>query len=367
MVAHTKRIAQVVERIQETELSHVLVSSIPNLLYLTGQRLDTGERMTALLLSPYETPTLYIHEMFADRVNDRDMEGIRVVFWSDGMSAPLVLGKALPENSTVGVDANWPSTFLLELMAVRPHAKFVASRIVERLREVKDADEIQVLRQASRIADAVVHEMMQLQALPTSERQMAENARGLFMEHNVWALAFEPIICFGPNSANPHHSPTGQWLHAEQAITIDIGGVFHNYCSDITRTAFYGKGNPRFSDVYSVVLEAHLQALDLIKPGMRFSELDLFIRNQFARRGLDQYFIHRTGHGLGLEAHEGPFVHQYNQDPMEEGMVITVEPGIYLPGEFGVRIEDVVVVTSTGCEVLTQSSRDVKYLDAINA
>jgi Xaa-Pro dipeptidase len=366
VLPYAERIVRATEKLANSNFSHVIVTSVSNLLYLTGNRFDTGERMTVLLLSRHERPKLYLHEMFAERVTN-ELEILELVLWSDGVSPVDLVAQALPDNSVIGVDGSWPSAFLLELMKSKPSLNCVRATVIEKMREVKDADEIQILRQSSRIADAVVHQMMQLQALPTSELQMAEYARHLFIEHGAWELAFNPIICFGPNTANPHHAPKDIWLKSGQPITIDIGGIFNNYCSDITRTALYGEGNARFKEIYDTVLDTHLQALELIRPGLRFADLDLFIRNEFAKRGVDRYFIHRTGHGLGLEAHEGPFVHGFNQDEMEEGMVITVEPGIYLPGEFGVRVEDVVVVTATGCEVLTQSARDVKYLDTVNS
>lgn len=362
MNSYESRLQKCAKGIEQSEFSHLVVSSTPNLVYLTGQRLDTGERMVALILQGESCrPKLFIHEMFANLTEP--IGGVDFVLWSDDQDPVALLGDTIADATVVGVDGTWQSEFLLGLLHIHPYLHVVQSRLVETMREVKEESEIDVLRQSSRIADAVLHEVVQLQTFPASERQVAESVRQLFNEHQVSALAFPPIIGFGSNSANPHHLPGEYWTRPDQAIVFDIGGVYQDYCSDITRTVYFGHPNAHYEEIYKILQEAHEAALSQIHPGMMFSELDIFIRNQLAKKGYDKYFIHRTGHGLGLEAHEGPSIHQNNHSEMKEGMVFTVEPGIYLPKEFGIRIEDVVVVTDSGCEILTRSPRGVQYMD----
>lgn len=348
-------------------VSHLIVSSVPNLLYLTGRALDTGERLVVLLLSGQsQSPRLFIHEMFANLAEG--LEGVDCVVWSDHENPVALLVDAIRRErgtSRVGIDTTWMSGFLLELQRLCPDLQTAQSRVVEDLREVKDDHEIALMRRSSRIADAVMHEVVQFQGFPASEVRIAEVVRQLFAEHQVPHLAFPPIVGFGPHSANPHCVPGEHWARPNQVALVDIGGVYQHYCSDITRMVYFGRRNERVEEVYQVLRDVHEAALSRIRPGMTFAALDTFIRTALARRGYDQYFIHRTGHGLGLEAHEQPSIHHNNQREMREGMVLTVEPGIYFPGEFGIRIEDVIVVTPSGCEVLTLSPRDIQYVDTL--
>lgn len=361
MATHTARISACLEKMNLEGIKYLLVSSRANLYYLTGQILDTGERMTVLLLTPGERPILFIHEMFRDKaIKATDVEP---VFWSDGFSPVALLAQKLQNNGDCGIENSWPSGYFFELQRQRPGLHYRTSAIVERLREIKDKEEIDVLRQSARITDAVLYEAIQLHRFPTGEKQLAASIRGLYAEHEVYDLAFPAIIGFGENSANPHHGTSERWIKEDEAAVIDIGGLFQGYCSDITRTYFFGNRNKHFELIYHIVQNAHEKAISLIRPGVSFAEVDLFIRNEFAKCGYERFFTHRTGHGIGLEPHEGPYIHQYNHEQMKEGMVFSIEPGIYLPGEFGVRIEDIVVVTHDGCEVLTNSPREISYIE----
>lgn len=347
-------------------LSHLIVSSVPNLLYLTERRIDTGERLTVLLLSGQSAPPrLYVHEMFANLVEG--VEGIECVAWSDHEDPIELVARAIrgaKATRPVGIDATWMSGFLLDLQRLCPDMQTIPSLVVEQMREIKDDFEIDLLRRSSRIADAVMHEIIRVPQFPMTETQTSELVRQFFAEHQVARFAFPPIVGFGPHSADPHCVPGEASTRPGDALLIDIGGIYRDYCSDITRNAYYGQPDKRVESAYEVLRHAHEDALSRIRPGMTFSELDTSIRAALAQDGYERHFIHRTGHGLGLEPHERPSIHKSNHDTMREGMVFTVEPGIYFPGKFGLRIEDVVVVTASGCEVLTRSPRDIQYVDA---
>ncbi|NOU99468.1 M24 family metallopeptidase [Paenibacillus planticolens] len=360
MNVFTDRVKKCLQLMQGAEIGHLLVSSKYNMYYLTGQAINTGERLSCLLLDLNAPPKLIIHEMFVGQLTLP--QGIELLVWKDEDDPIRLLGSCL-RNKVLGVDQSWPSHFLIDTMSLKPSLEIRKSTVVEKLREIKDAEEIQILQQSSRIADAVMHQVIQLQHLPATEMQVAETIRSFFGEHQVSELSFKPIIGFGRNSANPHHELGDTVLLPDQAVVIDMGGLFRHYCSDITRTLFYGKPNSRFEEIYKIVQFAQEQAISLVKPGVSFAEIDLSIRREFTKWGYDRYFTHRTGHGLGLELHEGPFLHRNNQDEIQEGMVFSVEPGIYLPDEFGIRIEDIVAVTSNGCELLTRSPKEVTYFD----
>lgn len=355
------RLTRCMERMQEQQITQLLVTSTPNLYYLTGQKMETGERMKALLLIPGANPRLFLHQMFSEEINLPD--GVELILWQDEDDPVKRLADCLSEGEKLAVDQNWPSCYLIDLQRSLPLLSVQKSEFVEKLREIKDDTEVNILRQASRIADAVLHQVIQLQHFPATERQMAETIRSFFGEHQVQELSFTPIIGFGKNSANPHHVISDSGLFPDQAMVVDMGGVYQHYCSDITRTFFYGRPNGQFEEIFKIVKEAQEKAIAMVKPGVTFADIDRTIRDEFGKWGYEQRFIHRTGHGIGLELHEGPFLHQANHGTIEAGMVFSIEPGIYLPGQFGVRIEDIVSVTASGCELLTLSPKEVHYLE----
>jgi Xaa-Pro dipeptidase len=363
MERFNSRVQDCLQRMQEVHMDQLVVSSKPNLKYLMGVEIDTGERMTVLLLSPGKKSKLIIHEMFVDQTNASN--GIENIFYSDDVDPLKLLTTLISKNERLGIDQTWPSSYLIDLFQAVPNLSIQKSSIVEKIREKKDKYEIDILRQSARIADAVMHQIIQLQNFPATEREVSETIRSLFAEHGVNELSFKPIIGFGKNSANPHHSITNQVSNPNQPILIDMGGIYNCYCSDITRTYYHGKTDSKFEDLYKIVKDVQIEAIEMVKPGVRFSEIDLSIRRSLAKWGYDEFFIHRTGHGIGLELHEAPFIHQSNDGLVEEGMVFSIEPGVYLPDQHGIRIEDIVVVNQKGCEVLNQFSKEVQYLDLL--
>lgn len=361
---YLKRRMECFKRVEENQFDHLIVTSPFNLKYLLGANIDTGERMTVLLLSPGKKEKLYIHEMFLDQVPST-LE-IEVKLYSDDMEPLQILAANFSSNQKLGIDQNWLCSFLIDLLKSLPTISVEKSTIVEKMREIKDEREIDILRQSARIADAVMYQIQQLQYFPVTEREVANTIKSFFSDHGVNELSFKPIIGFGKNSANPHHTISDQTSTPDQPILIDMGGLFESYCSDITRTFYLGRKNQKYEDLYQIVKEAQEQAIEMIKPGIPFSEIDLTVRKSFAKYGYDEFFIHRTGHGIGLELHEGVSIHKNNHDLVKEGMVFSIEPGLYFPNQFGIRIEDIVVVTPSGCEVMNKCNKEVQYLELLN-
>ncbi|MEH7332505.1 Xaa-Pro peptidase family protein [Neobacillus drentensis] len=363
MEPYTSRLMKCYQNLESNGFDHLVVTSPYNLKYLLGANIDTGERMTVLLLSPSKKTKLIIHQMFSDQVPKSNE--LEVIYYSDEVEPIKILAAHFSGHENLGIDQNWLCSFLIDLLKTLPAIRVEKSTIVEKLREIKDEKEIDTLRQSARIADAVMYQILQLQHFPTTEREVAATIKSFFAEHGVNELSFKPIIGFGGNSANPHHTISDHISQFNQPILIDMGGVFHDYCSDITRTFYLGRKNQQFEDLYQIIREAQEQAIELVKPGVAFSEIDLFIRKSFAKWGYDQYFIHRTGHGIGLELHEGPSIHRNNHDVIQSGMAFSIEPGLYLPNQYGIRIEDIVVVTENGCEILNKCSKEVQYLELL--
>ncbi len=363
MISNPSRLTRCMQETELNEYDHLVVSSPHNLKYLLGAQFDTGERMTVLLLTPGKKAKLFIHQMFSDQIHE--VNQIEIVYYSDDMDPVQTLASHFSKQERLGIDQTWLCSYFIDLLKQLPEIKFEKSTIVEKLREIKDEQELDTLRQSAKIADAVMHQILQLQHFPCTERDVAATIKSFFAENGVNELSFTPIIGFGKNSANPHHTISDQVCQLGQPILIDMGGLFNHYCSDVTRTFYLGRRDQKFEDIYKVIHDTQLQAINMIKPGITFSEIDMFVRSSFEKWGFDQYFIHRTGHGIGLELHEGVSIHKNNHDIVQPGMAFSIEPGLYFPNQYGIRIEDIVVVTDNGCEVLNNCSKEVQYLELI--
>jgi Xaa-Pro aminopeptidase len=227
--------------------------------------------------------------------------------------------------------------------------------LVARLREVKDADEIAAMRAAALVGCELYEGMLGFIQAGMREFEVAAALEYAARLRGVEAMSFETIVASGERSALPHGRATEAKLPRRGFVTLDFGVVLGGYCSDMTRTVHLGKALPDEWEVYDSVLEAQTAAVACVAPGVTAGEVDEAARSVLRRNGLDKYFSHSTGHGVGLEIHEGPRIAATQARVLEEGMVITIEPGVYLPGRFGVRIEDMVLVTKAGGEVLTPS------------
>jgi aminopeptidase len=225
------------------------------------------------------------------------------------------------------------------------------------LRIHKYPDEIVKIRQAAAIADHALQTVMPLIQPGISEKALADHLEMAVRQAGGSKTAFDTVVVSGPRGALPHGRPTEKKLMAGELVTIDFGAVYQHYCSDMTRTFALGEVSPALKAMYDAVFIAQQAAREAVKPGIRCQELDAVARDSISAAGYGDYFSHNLGHGLGLDVHEAPALSPQNAQPLEPGMIITIEPGIYIPGLGGVRIEDDVRVTETGGELLTQSPR----------
>jgi Xaa-Pro aminopeptidase len=229
--------------------------------------------------------------------------------------------------------------------------------IVENFRTRKTEPEIGAIREAAAISDQALDEILQNLSQGRSEKMTAVAILGRMLELGADAAAFETIVACGPGAAEPHHSPTDAILRGPAVLKIDLGARLDGYCSDLTRTVYLGKPDDTFRKVYAAVYEAQARALEAIQPGVRASEVDRAAREVIERAGFAENFGHGLGHGVGLEVHEAPKLDAKSNDVLEEGHVVTVEPGIYIEGWGGVRIEDLVVVRKDGPELLSHARK----------
>jgi Xaa-Pro aminopeptidase len=270
------------------------------------------------------------------------------------------LVKELKTIRTVAVEETIGLKDFRQLEKVAKARLRIVSKIAEPGRSIKDAFEIASIKRAIQISAKALNETLKFLRPGVTENEVAG-----FLDYQIRLFggknAFETIVAFGPNASRPHHQPGAAKLKKNDVVLVDFGGEFNHYCCDITRTFLVGRPNPFFEKVYKAVKEAQDAAIAQIQPGTPNKLPERRAREMIRRYGLPPY-QHSTGHGFGLEVHEEPYLAIKSREKLEEGMVLTVEPGIYIPGEIGVRIEDDCLVTKTGCQVLTNTI-SAKYAD----
>jgi Xaa-Pro aminopeptidase len=266
-------------------------------------------------------------------------------------------GAASPR--ALGVDDTMRADFVLTLQAAYPDARLVlGSEVLAPLRMRKDADEIAVLKRSAQHADQAVRDIFAACRAGVSEQELADIAVASFRRSGSQEVLFTAIAS-GPHSAFPHHHSGARRLAQGDSVTIDVGGRLDGYASDITRVASIGAPSARSRQVQALVEDAVRTAIGMIKPGVPLKDIDLAARGVIERGGFGQFFVHRVGHGLGISGHELPSVTHENTMPVDEGYVFSVEPGVYLPGEFGVRLEEIVYVDRGGAHRLSALPRDI--------
>ncbi|NNF68748.1 MAG: aminopeptidase P family protein [Acidimicrobiia bacterium] len=338
----------------------LLLSVGSDLPYLTGYRAMPLERLTMAIVRSSGPVTLVVPRLEAPRVEPADF--VDVIPWDETDDPVAIVSASLeaPRRVAVG-DETW-SSFLLRLQDRLPGTRFVAaSPLMSRVRIHKDATEIQSLRDAAAAADRVADRLASTRFSGRAERDLAAEVGSLLIEEGCNAVSFV-IVAAGPNSASPHHEPGTRVMEEGDAVVVDFGGDVGGYHSDTTRTFHIGEPADRFRHVHDVVRQAQAAGVAAVAPGVPAEAVDRATRLVIEEAGFGEFFIHRTGHGIGMDVHEDPYIVEGNDARLEAGMAFSVEPGIYLPGELGVRIEDIVVVTAEGAEQLNTSDRGIRVV-----
>ncbi|MFE5569330.1 M24 family metallopeptidase [Amycolatopsis japonica] len=346
----------------------LLIAPGSDLRYLIGQAGGSFERLTTLVIPADGVPALVLPKLEAPGYADvpADELGIEIVTWVDGDNAYELVADRLGKPGRVAVSDFTPALHVLAFRGALGDAEqTLAGPIVRELRMRKDAAEIQALRDAGAAIDRVharVHEWLRP---GRTEAEVGADITAAIVEEGHTHADFV-IVGSGPNGASPHHDVSERVIERGDVVVVDIGGpIAEGYNSDSTRT--YAVGEPRDADVaetYAVLQRAQKAAVDAVRPGATAESIDAAARDIIADAGYGEYFIHRTGHGIGLDVHEEPYIIKGNALPLESGMAFSVEPGIYQPGRWGARIEDIVVVTEDGVESVNQRPHDLIVLDA---
>ncbi|MBF4694840.1 M24 family metallopeptidase [Fusibacter ferrireducens] len=357
---YNKRLEKIRSNMKQNQIDAMIVTATDSIYYLLGVEIHPGERLMALLIKEHSA-VFFLNALFPLK----ETLPVVVRYYKDTDKPIEMMSKEIGDHVTVGVDKEWPSRFLLELMGFKASCTFVNGSVtVDSARLIKSKEEGMLMRNASKLNDEVmrlVYEYIQenVGTMTITESMIQEKVKAFNAELGVHELSFTPLICFGENGAEPHHDSDETVLRENQAIIVDIGGRKDGYCSDMTRSFYYGTPPEEYVKVYELVRKANLAGIQAVRPGVAFKEIDAAARNVIAEAGYGDFFTHRTGHGIGINVHEFPDVSAVNEMICELGMTFSIEPGIYLTNQFGVRIEDLVRVTETGCEVLNQYPKDL--------
>lgn len=355
----TNRLNKILSSMSDQNLNQIIISDPASIFYLTGEWIHPGERMLALYLNIEGDHKLFVNKLFPI---SEDI-GVEVISFDDTDDCVKILSESLINNKPVGVDKNWPARFLIRLMELNGASSYInGSFIVDRARMIKDSEEIELMRNASRLNDMAIEKLKDEVVEGHSEKEMTAVLHNIYKELEAEGFSFSPIIAYGTNAANPHHENGNTTPSIGDSIVLDIGCVKDSYCSDMTRTVFFKEVDEKSKEVFNIVLEANKKAIAKVKPGVRFCDIDLAARDYIESKGYGEYFTHRTGHSIGIEVHDFGDVSSVNTDILEPGMIFSIEPGIYIPGEVGVRIEDLVLVTEDGCEVLNKANKEIEII-----
>lgn len=356
---YAERRRRALRGVEQAGLAGLLVSPGADMAYLAAHAPPPLERLTLLVLASGRDPVLVVPTLergLAEAAGGA--QGLEIADWRDGEDPYERVARFLGTGRYAVSDQTW-AAHLLELERAAPDCVFVAAgKVVPLLRAVKDDDEIERLRAAGGAADAAFAEIVGLPFERRREVDVAADLERLLLAHGHERVDFT-IVGSGPNGATGHHRPGQRAIERGDAVVLDFGGVLEGYFSDITRTVFVGEPDEEQRTVYGVVREAQQAAFEAVRPGVAAQDVDRTARAVIAEAGYGDRFVHRTGHGIGLEIHEPPYIVEGNETPLEPGMTFSDEPGIYLEGRFGVRIEDQVVVTGDGAERLNAATREV--------
>jgi Xaa-Pro aminopeptidase len=360
---YAERLARTTAAIDEAGLGGLLVTPGANLGYLTGYTPMPLERLTMLVMAAGRDPVMIVPMLerpsaLASPAGER----IEIVGWTDAedpyATTAGVIGASDAKGAFAISDDAWASHVLGLERAAADIELVSQGEALPLIRAVKDPDELERLRAAAHGADAVFVEIVRLPFTGRRELDVAADLARLLRDHGHELVGFT-IVGSGPNSASPHHDSGDRTIQQGDAVVMDLGGVASGYWSDITRTVFVGDPTDEQRQVYDLVREAQEAAFAAIRPGVACEEVDRAARAVIEEAGYGDRFIHRTGHGIGIELHEPPYIVRGNAAPLQPGMTFSDEPGVYLPDRFGVRIEDQVEVTAEGARRLNGASREL--------
>jgi Xaa-Pro aminopeptidase len=349
------RVQRLQQLMSDTGVGATLLAAGPDLLYFTGYEAMSSERLTMFVIPVVGDPILFVPRLEAPRVVVRDFE---LLAWGETEDPVALVAKAASGSERIVVGDHTWSVFLIGLQGELPESSWAAaSTLTRHLRIIKEPAEIEALRFAAHAVDRVLARIRgEVGFAGRNEADVAGDVRRMTVEegHDVADFA---IVASGPNGASPHHEPGRRVVETGDLVVCDFGGRYRGYFSDVTRTFVVGEPSREQAEVHSVVAAANEAARAMVAPGVACQEVDRAARQVVEDAGYGDHFIHRTGHGIGLEVHEHPYLVEGNELVLQPGMTFSIEPGVYLPDRFGVRVEDIAACAGEGSDVLNQADR----------
>ena len=353
------RVERVLEALKGMGLRQMLIVDPMAIYYLTGVQVAPFERFYGLYLRADGGHVIFLNRLF----HVPEELGIEKVWYSDTDPVMEMVASRMDGEQALGVDKELRAGFLIPLQELKAAKGFVlASSAVDDTRGVKDEEEQEKMRASSHINDLAMAEFKKLIREGITEREAAAKMLKIYQSLGADGFSFEPLVAFGANAADPHHSPDDTAVKLGDCVLFDVGCIKDGYCSDMTRTFYFQKVSGEHRRIYDTVREANEAAIARIAPGVPLCELDRTARDLIGEAGYGPNFTHRLGHFIGLSEHEQGDVSSANTKKAEAGMIFSIEPGIYLTGDTGVRVEDLVLVTENGCEVLNHYPKELEII-----
>lgn len=361
------KLLQFQQLLNKNHISLAFVKDPQTIGYLTGFYSNPHERLLLLILENNCNPTLIVPALDLEKAK-QSTQNITLLSHLDSDNAWEIVVNALHHShEKAALDKEFMSVKILEsLQNILPTVSFSqdCSHIIEQMKYIKDEQELNLMREAGKTADLAISLAAQTFEQGTSESEIVAKIEYELKKRGVSKMSFDTTVLRQPNAANPHGTPSADTLKWNEFVLIDLGTMHNGYASDITRTLFFGDTmSQKQKDLYELVLKAHHAARDSFYIGMKSSELDKIARDIITNAGYGEYFTHRLGHGIGTSVHEFPSISSVSDVELIEGMCFSIEPGIYLPNDIGIRIEDCFIVTKKGLEPLTKSSYDPYYMN----
>lgn len=362
----TERLAAVQELIAEEGLAGLLLSPGPDLRYLTGYEALALERLTCLVVPASGPVRIVVPRLEAEAAADSPLEQaqVEVLSWEEDEDPFALVASLAPSRGEIAVnDRMWAAHALALRRAMPDLSQRAAGSIIGALRVRKTDEEVAALREAAAAIDGVHAQVPGWLRTGRSELEVGSDIMAAILRAGH-ATADFCIVAAGPNAARPHHMMSERRLREGDTVVVDIGGTMPSgYCSDCTRTYVMGAAGDVPRAAYEVLMEAQQTASDTVAPGIAAQVVDAAARDIIGAAGYGEFFTHRTGHGIGLETHEEPYIGGGSDETLDAGMVFSIEPGIYVPGDFGMRLEDIVVCTGDGRERLNSRPRKLAVID----
>lgn len=339
--------------VEDRDLDGILITSSENIFYLTGAPFIRESFCKILYFN--KDGCLYLIVLAIDYQEVMDnVSDVEVIKAEGGLfeEAKKYMGRK------IGFEEKAMNQKIYQSL-IKDHELIPISEYIEKMREVKDEKEIQLIKEAQKLTERALSEALQKFSENMNELELAAELEYFMRRLGAESYAFDTIVASGYRSAYPHGLPSNKRIEKGESIVIDIGARFCGYCSDITRTIFFGNPKREMMEVYEAVLNAQEEAIKAAKPGIKGKDLDEIARNVLKEYGYNEYFTHGLGHGIGINVHEPPYINRRGEEEIKVGNIITIEPGVYIPKMGGVRIEDVILITERGCENLTEFSKEL--------